>query len=644
MGTAGHIDHGKTALIRALTGIECDTHKEEKRRGITINLGFAHLDLPSGDSVGIVDVPGHRDFVHTMVAGASGIDFALMVVAADEGVMPQTREHLQIMQVLGIRDGVVALTKADLADNDMLEMAGEEAAGFVAGSFLQNASVVAVSSVTGQGLPSLGEAIACCAARVTQRPRGEVFRLFVDRIFAKSGFGTVVTGSVLGGALRTDTPVYLLPGAKQLRVRRMERHGHEVSEVSAGDRASLNLAGLEREDFKRGMLVADRPLHPSTLLDCLLKLFDDARQLGLWSQATFLLGTFEAQARIHLLDKERASGGETALVQIHLPSPCVAQAGDRFVLRSTSSDITLGGGEIIDSAPLHHRRRTSKLAASLERIARGKLPELIAMTVRNRHAACSHITLADALNASADEVASAAAGGIAGDIVVRRRGDVYYLMAGEAFDRIRKSALDTIAAFHRRNPLVETGRTVEELVGIVGITPGSDGEVMLRLMLEELRQEGALKAVAHTWALADHSVTIADDLKEKVTEVESFLESAGMQTPLMSELGEAASRQGIDQRTLGQILRFLTKSGRVHAVEGNYLHSSVVDRARAKLLPALAARPEGMTVAQFRDLVSGNRKICLLLYALFDSEGVTERRGDVRVITEKGRAALAGTP
>ena len=249
MGTAGHIDHGKTALVKALTGIDCDTHKEEKRRGITINLGFAHLALDTGDTVGIVDVPGHRDFVHTMVSGASGIDFALLVIAADEGVMPQTREHVHIMEILGIKKGIIALTKIDRVDGNDANEARNRIHAFAQGGFLESWPIVDVSSMTGEGISALKQTISHIALEVSQRPGGGIFRMYIDRVFSVGGFGTVVTGSVKSGELHVEDTAYLLPGAKPLRVRRLERYGGPVGVVYAGDRASCNCAGMQPRGF-----------------------------------------------------------------------------------------------------------------------------------------------------------------------------------------------------------------------------------------------------------------------------------------------------------------------------------------------------------------------------------------------------------
>jgi selenocysteine-specific elongation factor len=638
LGTAGHVDHGKTALIKALTGFDCDTHKEEKTRGITINLGFTHLDLSSGDSIGIVDVPGHKDFVHTMVGGATGIDLCVLVVAADSGIMPQTVEHLQIMDVLGIRNGLVALTKCDLVDDDIAAMAEEEIKELLAGTFLENCPILKVSATTGQGVDELKAQIEDIASRVSGRAQGQVFRMFVDRVFSVSGFGTVVTGSVMSGALKVEDTAYLLPGGdEELRVRRLERHGKEVEQVVAGERASINLVGMDREDFQRGMIIGDRVLPGTRMVDAMLRVFQHTHDLKLWSQVIFHLGTFEDTARIHLIDSDSISAGEAALVQVHLSRPCVIQHGDRFVVRSSSNDVTLGGGEIIDAAPLHHRRRPEKLIRELRTVAEGELAALIASEVRKRYSAVSHDEIADRLNISAEEVLEIVAGGLPDDIVCHKSDDKAFLIVRGEHDRLMAQALKKIAAFHRRHPFLEEGRTIDELTGLIGIARGTSSEALFRLMLVEGVEQGKLKRVRHTWALAEHSAEIGSEMAIRIEFVEGFLQGCRMQTPLMSDLNMKARSRKINAQELNEILRYLVSSRKAFFVEGEYLHSSVVDRCREMLLSELERRGMGMTVAEFRDLVNGNRKICLLLLAIYDGEGVTERQGDVRVITDKGR-------
>jgi selenocysteine-specific elongation factor len=644
MGTAGHVDHGKTSLVKALTGIDCDTTKQEKQRGLTINLGFAHLPLSSGDTLGIIDVPGHRDFIHTMVGGASGIDLALLVVAADCGVMPQTREHLQIMEVLGIHGGLVAMTRVDLAPPDLVAIAEEEIRDFLCGSFLDGCPVVRVSSVTGEGIEDLKRAITETASRHENRQDEGVFRLFVDRIFTVSGFGTVVAGSVTSGKLRVGDAAYLLPGAKKpLRVRRLERYGEEVEEVVAGDRAAMNLTGLNRTDFERGQVISDRVLQDTTMLDASLRLFEHDRKLRIWSQVEFHLGTYENQAKVHLLDRDELAGGDSAMVQIHLETPCVVRSGDRFVIRSTASDLTLGGGEIIDPSPLHHRRRPPKLIQTLARLAEGGLPELIAGEVKKNPCALSYMEIAETLNVLASEVRRAIAQRPPEGVVCYAAGEDSYLIDSDLSDRLRRRVVEVIADFHRQNPLSERGRTPDELVGLLGLG-GDSASATVQWMLANLEAEGIIKKVKRSWALTDHPARPDPRLEEQVRFVADYIEDRGMDVPRMSEVNKEATRQGIDPDTLDQILRALVERNEICFADDIYVPASLVASCRDKLLRTLAERDKGMTVAEFRDLVAGNRKTCLALLSLFDAEGVTRRVGDLRVLTRKGRDTIRDEP
>lgn len=640
IGTAGHIDHGKTALVKALTGIDCDTHKEEKRRGITITLGFAHLTLASGDSVGIVDVPGHRDFVHTMVSGASGIDCVLLVIAADEGVMPQTREHLAICQILGIGSGIIVINKADLVDEETMAHVKSSVREAVQGTFLQDAVMAEVSCLSGQGMDGLRAAIAAIVGQVPERPSGGLFWMYIDRIFSVSGFGTVVTGSVKSGVLRTGCEAYVLPPQKKVRVRRMERFGAEVSEVAAGDRASLNLVGISKEEFMRGMLVSDRPLTSSTLLDVRLRLFDGVRPLELWSQAMFIMGTFEAQARIHLLEHDRLKGGETGLAQLHLPHPCVAQTQDAFVLRSSSSDMTVGGGKIVDPHPLHHRKRRSGLVDELKQIAEGKLPKLVAIEAAKHQKGIDHVSIARTLNVSPQDVLAVLEQGSAPGVVTYPSAAKTYCTSRQHHDSLVAQTVKYLSAFHQTHPFDEAGRTAEELQGMLGMGAGGDAAVRTNLALDKMVRDGTLKRIGRTYSLSSHSVKLSKEEQAQMQTVEELLKTSGIKAASCDDLASLAQRQGIDEKRLRQLLDFLVAKKAAYYVDAHYLHAPIVDRCRKTLLEALSKTGEGLTVARFRDLVSGNRKICLLLYALFDGEGITERRGDVRVITEKGKAAL----
>ena len=338
MGTAGHIDHGKTTLVRALTGIDCDRLGEERRRGITIELGFAHLDLPDGSRLGIVDVPGHEKFVKNMVAGAAGLDFVMLVIAADEGVMPQTREHLEICSLLGIRRGLVALTKTDMVDGDWLELVMDDLSGFLEGTFLEDAPVVPVSAQSGQGLDELKVCLAEVAASCVSTRRMDLFRLPVDRVFSMKGHGTVVTGTLVSGRLAVNDPVMAYPGGKEGKVRSIQWHGATVEKADAGQRTAVNLHGLEMDDLQRGDVLAGAgTLFPATGIDVELTLLASAhRGLKHRKEFHFHLGSREFLGRIYLPEAEQLEPGKTAVCQIRFDEPVCAVFGDRFVIRSFS--------------------------------------------------------------------------------------------------------------------------------------------------------------------------------------------------------------------------------------------------------------------------------------------------------------------
>lgn len=647
LGTAGHVDHGKTALIKALTGIDCDTHPEEKLRGITINLGFSHLDFPNGVSIGIVDVPGHKDFINIMISGACGIDFVMLVIAADSGVMPQTVEHLQIMQMLGIKSGIIVITKTDLADEEMLMIVEEDIEELVRDTFLEGCPILKVSSVTGEGIEELKKFLSHPPIPsfngIKKSHSSDIFRMFTDRIFSVAGFGTVVTGSVISGKLTTNDKVFLLPGEKELRVRRLEKHGKQVQEVIAGNRAAINLLGLKKEEFKRGMVLCSKVISPTSLIDAKVKIIASDKKFSLWSQVIFLSGTFESQARVHLIDTESLKCGQSAFAQIHLSQPFIAQIGDKFIIRNSSGDKTIGGGEIIDPYPLHHKRRTEKVITQLKNISEGGLAERIAAEVRKIYSPVTLECIANNLNISEKELAAFSSDSLPVDIVHFDSEGSVYLVLSEQLEKLKNRIIKILENYHKRNPLDEEGRTFEELMGIFGAKRNSMAEGLMRCLLNEMVNRKILRKVNDTWCLYSHQVSLSEEDKKQIKFVESFHKNCGMNVPLMSELIPASYKKGISENKLNQILLLLNKRERLYNIDGNYIYKDVVDSSRKKLIEHFLNQksgqnePYGITVAQFRDLINGNRKMCLLLLAQFDREGITRREGDLRYLTEEGR-------
>jgi selenocysteine-specific elongation factor len=492
-----------------------------------------------------------------------------------------------------------------------------------------------VSIKTGEGLELLKEEISRIITRVEARPSGGIFRIFVDRIFSISGYGTVVTGSVVSGSLKVKDRVYLLPGGKkELTVRRLERHGKEVPGVMAGDRSSINLVGLDRADFKKGMIVADRILKEAKMVDAKLELFENSPVFGIWSQVIFFTGTYEKPAKIHLIDKNKISAGETGLVQVHLQEPCVLRHGDRFVLRTSSNDMTLGGGEVIDIAPLHHRRRPGKLVTKMTAIARGKLPELISNEVSKLFRAVTTREIAFNLNVSTREVEECAKKKLAKDIVKYDVKDGMILITGERLQNFRQGIVNAVKEFKKQNPLADRGANLNEIRGSLKFAKGSADEEVLKIVLADQAQKGKLIEKNKTWMLADGMAALDKKMADQLNFFSDYLKSFEMKTPLMSQIRNEAGKRKLSERELKQVLYKLVSTGKAYRIKDDYIHAGIVDNCREKLKKELSNRKDGITVAEFRDLVGGNRKICLLLLAQFDSEMLTQRVGDVRVLKQ----------
>lgn len=624
IGTAGHIDHGKTSLIRMLTGIDCDTHKEEKQRGITINLGFSYLNLPAGESVGIIDVPGHKDFINTMIGGACSIDMVLLVIAADSGIMPQTAEHLNIITALGINKAVVVLTKSDLVDEELLEMAEFEIADFLSKTPLKYAPIVKVSATTGKGKQELIEAISRIIAETQARETGKLFRMYIDRIFTVKGFGSVVTGSVMSGSLSTGQDVYLLPGNKQkLRVRSIERHGEAVEGVVAGDRSAINLIGLKREEFERGMILCDKPLESTQMIDAWVQLFDVDVSLPIWSNVIFISGTFECQARMHLLDRDRLRGNEDVIVQMHLSKPAVLLSKDKFIIRNSSEDKTLGGGYIIEPFPLHHRRRTAKLMDELTRLSAGILKEnslhtIIFAALKKELRPFTIEELADKLNLGLGEIIAETEKTDTG-IVLYKSGQ-HTLLIHDQFDwSFGNKTINIIAEHHKKNPLLATGFEIGEIAGKLGLSGLSIGKFYLELLLNKLQLAGELDRVNNTWIIKGHKPNYDKKSQEEIEWLEKEILNYGENKPVLSEIEEKAANRNIPKHKIKSYLTFLAGNGKIQFFKSEFIHSDILQKYRELVLSRLAENENGIEIMAFKESL-GTKRLRALLIQIFESE------------------------
>jgi selenocysteine-specific elongation factor len=626
VGTAGHIDHGKSSLVLALTGIDPDRLKEEKERGITIDIGFAHLELGEGLTLGIVDVPGHERFVKNMLAGVGGIDLVMLVIAADEGVMPQTREHLAICQLLRIPRGLVVLTKADLAEPEWRELVQEDVRSFLAGTFLAGAPILQVSAKTGEGLPALRETLADLARAVPARGLDATFRLPIDRVFTIRGFGTVVTGTVAAGRLALDERVEVYPRELQAKVRGIQTHGQPVPTAVAGQRAAVNLQGVERAAIERGdVLSLPGLLQPTYMLDATCELLPDApAPLRTRQRVRFHIGTSEVMARVHLAEGATLEPGQTGHVQLRLEAPVVALPGDRYVIRRYSPMVTIGGGELLDVAPRKARRSAARagplgtletseavaiLEAHIERVGGGgiRTPELRARTPFGPE------TLQALLQ----------------DLVARGRVFIvdreWYVHAGAA-ERLRQAAEAALAAFHAREPL-KAGMSKEELRTRLG---GLEERVFLAL-LDRFAAAGVLVVDRDKVRRAGHAVRLTPQQQATSDRIEAEFRAAGVAPPT---LDEAFAKVGVSGPAAQAIAQLLVDGRRLVRIrEGLYFHAEPLQDAVSRVSAFLRER-QAITPQEIKDLLGISRKYAIPLLEWLDAQRLTVRVGDKRVLRE----------
>lgn len=623
IGTAGHVDHGKTMLVKALTGIDTDRLKEEKDRGISIELGFAFIDLPGGRRAGIVDVPGHERFIKNMLAGAGGMDMVILVIAADEGVMPQTREHLDIIQLLQINHGVVALTKTDMVDEEWLSLVREEVREFVKGTVLEAAPVIEVSSATGRGIGDLKDELSRLADRVEQKSSTGPMRLPVDRVFSVTGFGTVVTGTLISGSAGVGDPVEVMPQGLVSRIRNIHVHGKKVERAGAGQRVAMNITGLEVEQIARGSVVAVPGfLEPTYRLDVRLLILQGAKMLKNRARVRIYLGTAEVFGRVRLLDREELDPGQGAYAQLELEEQAVAVKGDRFVIRSYSPMRTIGGGSVIDSGTGKLRRFRKDVLESISTRERGTPGELIRQVLNGRPEMMAAGEIARAAGLAGQEAVEHLAGLVQSGEVHRVEGDgVDYYLGGDVYRKWSAEVRRLLQEYHRQYPLRE-GYPKEELRS----RKFSDlNSRQFQLLLQSLESGGAIRCGPKTVTDPAFSPEPGPELKGKLSLIESKYRESAMQPPSWEDAA------GIEQPLAGEVLHFLLRQGvLVKVAEDLYFHASALDDAKNKLAGFFSSKKE-ITVGEVRDIFNTSRKYALPLLEYFDREKITRRVGDLRV-------------
>jgi selenocysteine-specific elongation factor len=638
LGTAGHIDHGKTSLVKALTGIDCDRLPEEKARGITIDIGFATLQI--GDyHLGIVDVPGHERFIKNMLAGATGIDLALLVVAADDSIMPQTREHLEILRLLGLRRGVVAITKCDLVDEETLEVVEMEIKDLIQGTFLEKGVFVRTSAHTGAGIEDLKTALAEHAcSQIQRRQEREWFRMAIDRSFIVQGHGTVVTGSVTSGSVRVGEEVEWLPKGERVRVRSLQSHDHAVEEVHRGMRAAINLAGVHHEDVIRGQeLATPGYLVPSRVLTVRLHALKDTKR-GIRHRASvrFHIGTAEIMGTISLLDCESIDPGGWGLAQVFLEEPATATWGQPFVVRAASATHTLGGGQVLQPVAKKVRRRHLEILTRIEKLWLGNADER-ALTVAwfGGFSGFRPADLVRGANVGPDE-AQPLIDRLKqeGSLVEVAMGQARRLLLhGDMLKELEERVLQAVGRLHEEFPLMSSHdrQKVQSQLDYVG------DEALVHAAVDRMIQQKKLLGDLRRIARADFKPKLSANLrklKDKV--VAAFLEGR-FQPPDPSSFAAQAGGNAANLKDLFDVC--MADGLLVKVADDIYLHADVEADMRKRLRDKLEGGGAGMTVAEIRDLLGTTRKYAVPICEYLDRVGVTQREGDLRVLAKTAGAS-----
>lgn len=629
VGTAGHIDHGKTALVRALTGIDADRLPEEKRRGITIDIGFADLDLGEV-RIGFVDVPGHERFVKNMLAGAHGIDLVALVIAADESVMPQTREHFDICRLLGVTDGLIVLTKKDLVDAELLQLARAEAAELVKGSFLEEAPIVAVSSRTGEGIDELKDILGKLGTKVPVRSENFVARLPIDRAFTMKGFGAVITGTLIAGEIKEGDELDLLPPGVRTRVRGLQVHGRTVKQATAGQRTAVNLGGVDAAAIERGMaLTTVGRLRTTQVVNASVQLLKAApRSLRSRQRIRLHLGAAEVLSRVRVLEPDgEIKAGNAGFAQIRFESPVVGVLGDRFIMRSYSPQATIGGGLILDPFAAKHRARdTPAIRTSLQTFAVGDPAAQLTQFVSDAGRRGLTYEAIAARTAWRDEVIEhARAKAIAaGDVLTLER----TLISRDVFDDLQRQIMEEIQAHHKREPLA---RGLPKEVLRERFFGGASPD-FFRAMIAELETAGSLVAEKEIVRLREHTLELSPADARLRQGLEAVYREAGLAAP---SVAEAMTRSGVaSSQHARRILQLLIDSGALVKVHGDmFFHRDALENLIRKISEYADAHSErSIDVTAFKGITGVSRKYAIPLLEYLDRLRITRREGERRVI------------
>ena len=632
LGTAGHVDHGKTSLVRALTGIETDRLKEEKKRGITIELGFAFLDLPCGHRVGLVDVPGHEKFVKNMVAGAAGVDFVIFVIAADEGIMPQTTEHFEICRLLGIRQGIIVLTKTDMVEADWLEMVQEEVQDYFADTFLEDADIVPVSSTTGEGIGVLKEHIDALVKGFVFSETYGPFRLPVDRVFSMKGFGAVVTGTSLTGRLQSGDDVELFPKKLLGKVRGIQTHGQTVTMVEAGKRTAINVQGIAQDDIERGnQLITPGCVEPSYMFDARFSyLSSREKPLKNRMRVRVHIGSAEIMGRVVLLEDEVLEPGAEANIQILLEERCGCWPNDRYVIRSYSPVATIGGGLLYGVSPHKRKRFKPENEALFQIYERNDMEDIFLLRLRESgFVGLTQTELGVKCGLFGKKLEKALQAPVSARKIIVVDSDSRLMMSGEMFERLSAKVVDLLTAFHQKYPQ-KTGLDKEELrskeFSFLNLK-------IFRTVLSRLVKQKVLVAEDALLRLFEHKVVFQEDESKIQQDILAFYTAGGLKTPTIKELYAAFPK--LESDFMKEMLMVLVADQLITKVnEDLYFTSAILEKLQHDLVDFIVREGE-IDAPRFKELTGLTRKFSIPLLEHFDKQKITLRVGDKRILREK---------
>lgn len=628
IGTAGHVDHGKTRLIKALSGIDTDRLEEEKKRGITIELGFAHIPNDAGYNIGVIDVPGHEKFIKNMLAGIGGIDFVLFVVAADEGIMPQTREHFEILQALGIDDGIIAITKTDMVDEEWLELVQEDIRDYVEGSFLEGKPMIPVSAKSGANIDLLKEEIIRKCDRESKRIEApEMFRLPVDRVFTKSGFGTVVTGTLMDGTCSLNDEVHVFPEETPAKIRGIQTYGNDVEQAVAGQRTAINLSGVRKEDIRRGDVIAAKSAVSVTgMLDVKLKIFDSSERMVLNNSRVHLYcGSKEVLTKVILMDRDALSAGEEAYVQFRLEEPIAVRRGDRFIIRFYSPIITIGGGQILDAVPEKHKRNRENVLEGFRTLESGNVSDIFVLKTGGHKFYSKELLLQElgmlpeTGNREIERCIEA------GKLVELEDGTI---LAASKFQMMTDRLIQLLQEYHESNPLAD-GMPKQELQSRLRDTWHIQEDKIILGAVHRLMDLGTLMDCGKTVSMQGFEAVLTPEQEKLKERIAGIYKDAGIEIPKNDEIYALDS----DKRVINAIFDRLYKEGVLVKVDPSYNISQ--EGWNRVVAAARTAGAEGSFVlADFRDTLNTSRKYASVYLAALDRAGITVFDGERRRLPE----------